>query len=422
MIMPISQEQLGQRLRVAREASSFTQERAADHLGLPLSAIAQIELGKRSVSSIELNKLARLYGRDIRNFFAEDFHEEEPLAVLFRADEELARQEEMIDSLRQCIQIGSEVTNLERLVGLDRKLSSVVRYNFPAPESRYDSIRHGVSVAKQERQRIGIGSAPIGNIAEYLEKQGVRTAVVDLPDDVSGLALFVPNIGAFVAVNRKKHVVRRTFSFAHEYAHILMDRDSKGMISRGSEHTDLLEVRANSFAASFLMPESGVRSFLTHVGKGGESRLFAETPTDNEDAIALEARRSSKVGEIHLHDIVLLARHFSVSRMVAIYRLRNLQLISPTELERLSEQERAGRGRQLEKLLQLPEPDQVEERNRFRHHFLNLALDAFDRELISRSKLEELFAILLDVPKAEAELELGCLIELEHSTDVSISA
>ncbi len=418
--MSISQKQLGQRLRVAREASSFTQEQVADHLGLPRSAIAQIELGKRSVSSLELNKLARLYGRDIRDFLSGDFQEEGPLVALFRADEELAQQEETIDSLRQCLQIGSELTNLERLVGLDRELSSVVRYNFPAPKSRYDAIRHGVSVAKQERQRIGIGSAPIGDIAEYLEKQGVRTAVVDLPDAVSGLTLFVPNIGAFVAVNRKEPVVRRTFSFAHEYAHVLTDRDSKGMISRGSERTDLLEVRANSFAASFLMPEAGVRSFFAHVGKGRESRVFAETPTDNEDAIALEARSSSKVGEIHLHDIVLLARHFSVSRMVAIYRLRNLQLISPTELKRLLEQEQAGRGRQLEKLLQLPEPAHVEERNRFRHHFLNLALDAFDRELISRSKLEELFAVILDVPKPEVELELSCLIELEHSTDISI--
>ena len=418
--MSISQEQLGQRLKVAREASSFTQEQVGDHLGLSRSAIAQVELGKRSVSSLELNKLARLYGRDIREFFSEDFQEEGALIALFRANDDLAEHEETANALRQCIEVGSELTNLERLIGLDRDLSSVVQYNISVPKSRYEAIHHGVSVAKQERQRTGIDRAPIDDIAEFLEKQGVRTAVVDLPEEISGLTLFERKIGPFVAVNLREHVVRRTFSFAHEYAHVLMDRDTKGMISRSSERTNLLEVRANSFAASFLMPESGIRNFLAHAGKGGGARLFAETPIDNDDAIALEARSTSKVGEIHLHDIVLLARHFSVSRTVAIYRLRNLQLISPTELEQLLEQERSGRGRQLEKLLQLPEPDHVEERNRFSHYFLSLALDAFDRELISRSKLEDLFAIVLSVPKSEAEFKLNDLMEPEEAVEVSI--
>ncbi|MDA2925564.1 XRE family transcriptional regulator [Acidobacteria bacterium AH-259-L09] len=418
--MPISQQQLGQRLKIAREACSLTQEQVSEDLGLSRSAITQIELGKRSVSSLELDRLARLYGRDIRDFLSEDFQEEGALIALFRANKDLAEEQETVDGLRHCMEIGSQLTNLERLIGLDRDLSSVVRYNLPVPKRRYEAIRHGVSVAQQERQRLGIGYAPIPDIAGFLEKQGVRTAVVCLPDEVSGLTLFDPQVGPFVAVNRNDHIVRRVFSFVHEYAHVLMDCHAKGMISRNSERTALLEVRANSFGASFLMPESGVRNFLSNLGKGRGGRLLAETPTDEQDAIAIEARSGSKVGDIHLHDVVLLAHHFGVSRTVAIYRLRNLQIIPPSDLERLLEQERSGQGRQLEKLLHLPEPDHMKERNRFRCHFLNLALDAFDSELISRSKLEELFATVREVPRSDVALELDDLIGGEEATEVSI--
>jgi Zn-dependent peptidase ImmA (M78 family) len=47
-------------------------------------------------------------------------------------------------------------------------------------------------------------------------------------------------------------------------------------VSRESERTDLLEVRANVIAANFLMPEDGVRQFVATLGKGSTSRLDAE--------------------------------------------------------------------------------------------------------------------------------------------------
>src|SRR5690606_14949255 len=149
-----------------------------------------------------------------------------------------------------------------------REPHATVCYNLPSPRSRYDAITQGSAIAEQERQRLGLGRGPIRNVAELLEVNGVRTAVVDLPEDISGLTLVDLEAGPFVAVNRPEHVLRRNFSLAHEYGHVLFDCDAKGITSRNSERSDFREVRANSFAACFLLPAAGARRTLAVLGKG----------------------------------------------------------------------------------------------------------------------------------------------------------
>jgi Zn-dependent peptidase ImmA (M78 family)/transcriptional regulator with XRE-family HTH domain len=418
--MPVTQLEIGRRLRAAREAAFLTQEQVAARLGLSRSAVAQIELGNRSVSSIEIDHLAFLYGRDIRDFFSEDFASEDSLLALFRANQDMAALPETGDALRHCVTVGRELTNLERLVGVPDEFPSGVRYSVVEPKSRYDAIKQGAGLAEQERRRLSLGDTPIEDIAEVLERQGIRTGVIDLPEDVSGLTFVDRKVGPCTVVNRSEHISRRTFSFAHEYAHVLVDCDSHGIISRASERDGLREIRANAFAANLLLPEAGVRQFLAELGKAGESRIFAETPIDEDQAIALEARGTSARQEIRLHHVALLAHHFGTSRVMALYRLRNLHIISERELKRLLEQEHSGRGREIAQLLELPEPDHIGERNRFQHRFLTLALEAFAQEQITRSKLEELFAIVLRRPKSQISLsEYGALLE-DEPTGVSI--
>jgi Zn-dependent peptidase ImmA (M78 family)/transcriptional regulator with XRE-family HTH domain len=416
--MAISQAELGARLRQAREATGLTQDEVGRELGISRSAVTLIESGTRAVSSLELDRLAFLYGRDIRNFFAAEFGAENALAGLFRRNRDIADDPKSMSALRHCMAVGRELTNLERLVGIDRDPASAVRYNLSAPRSKFDAIRQGTAIAEQERRRLGIGDAPVADVTELLEKHGVRTAVVDLPEDISGLTVFDGEAGPFVATNRGDHLLRRNFSFAHEYAHVLLDCDSTGRISRDSERTDLIELRANSFAANLLMPEAGVREVLETLGKGTQGRLLAETPVDGDGAVGIEARGTPAVSKIQMHDVVLLAHHFGVSRQVVLYRLRNLRLISDRELQGLLSGEQAGHGRQLEQLLDLPELDHAKERNRFRHRFLSLALEAYRRAVISRGKLEELFATLLE--RKREEVHLADYVANEPPTPVEI--
>ena len=416
--MAISQEALGARLRQARDSAGLTQDQVGRELGISRSAVTLIENGTRAVNSLELDRLAFLFGRDIRDFFSAEFGAENALAGLFRRNRDIADDPKSMTALRHCMAVGRELTNLERLVGIDRDPASAVRYNLSAPRSKFDAIRQGTAIAEQERRRLGIGEAPVADVTELLEKHGVRTAVVDLPEDISGLTVFDAEAGPFVAANRGDHLLRRNFSFAHEYAHVLLDCDSTGRISRDSERTDLIEVRANSFAANLLMPEAGVQEVLEALGKSTQGQLLAETPVDDDRAIGIEARGTSAGSKIQMHHVVLLAHHFGVSRQVVLYRLRNLKLISDRELQELLSEERTGRGRQLEQLLDLPEADHAKERNRFRHRFLSLALEAYGRAAISRGKLEELFATLLE--KKREEVHLADFVANEPPTPVEV--
>jgi Zn-dependent peptidase ImmA (M78 family)/transcriptional regulator with XRE-family HTH domain len=389
--MSIQQEELARRLREAREAAGLKQEDAARLLGVSRSSVAQIELGNRGVSGLELDHLAQLYGRDIRDFLASDFRPEDSLVTLFRAESTAAGRDEVIKAIGDCIALARELAGLEALLGLDRAQLGVPVYAGGALRTKWQAIEQGMRVAADERRRLGLALRPVSDAADLLESEGVRTALLDLPEDVSGLTLMDPALSLFVVVNRRHSALRRRFSWVHEYAHVLFDRHLRGTLSRASNRDELIEVRANSFAACFLMPEEGVRDFLSQLGKGQPSRERLEV-FDGVATVPAETRAEPGSQRVQLYDVVLLAHHFGVSRTAALYRLRNLHLVSQAELEKLLGEEAAGHGKRSARLLGLPEPDHSAGREEFRSRFLGLALEAYRREKITRGKLRELAA------------------------------
>jgi len=374
----------------------MTQEEVAHYLGLSRSSVAQMELGNRAITGLELERLAFLFGRDLREFFAEEFQEEDALVALFRAHPDVAGQPAVVDTLRWCLALGREVTNLERLLRIDRDLGAIASYPLPMPRGKWEAVQQGERIAQAERHRLQLGLAPLANMTELLETQGVRTAQIDLPEDISGVTLIEPSVGLLVVANLRHHLLRRRFSFAHEYAHVLLDRERRGTISRVADRDSLSEVRANAFAANFLMPEEGVWQFITALGKGSPSRRHAEVFGDsvevmgNRGVVRALSRTEPRSQDIQLYDVVHLAHHFGVSRLAALYRLHNLGFLTEAELERLKAQEEAGRGKEVATLLDLPEPDHEAARDEFRHRFLSLALEAFRQGAITRAKLQEL--------------------------------
>jgi len=68
---------LGIRLREARERCGLTQDQAADSIEASPTVIADIESGRRSLSTLELSTLAKLYGRPVADFFSDGQTREE---------------------------------------------------------------------------------------------------------------------------------------------------------------------------------------------------------------------------------------------------------------------------------------------------------------------------------------------------------
>lgn len=65
-------KRLGERLREARKYLGLKQDEVAASLGLPRTALVDIESGQRRVEAIELTRLAKLYQQPVAYFTGED--------------------------------------------------------------------------------------------------------------------------------------------------------------------------------------------------------------------------------------------------------------------------------------------------------------------------------------------------------------
>ena len=397
--MSIDQAELGRRLRQAREACGLTQDDVAQEMGLARATVAQIELGNRSVSGLELARFSYLYARDIRDFVAPAFNADSLASVLLRAED--GEDDGVRAALRGCIALGHQLRDLEGMLGISRSTATVPSYPSVALASKWDAIQSGTRAASEERRRLGLGLGPLGDVPALLEAQGIRTGLIQMPSGVSGLMISDSSVGLFVVVNREHPAVRQRFSWCHEYAHLLLDRAQIGHVSRESERNDLLEVRANVFAANLLMPEEGVRQLVGTLGKGSASRLHAEV-FDEIGVVPVDTRTAGGSQDLQIYDVVKLAHHFGVSVLSALYRLMNLRLITDKQFEQMKQMDSAGLSRQLAAVLGLTEVTDEENISAFYRRYLILALEAYRREKISHRKLIEV-AIKLGVGEAEIE-------------------
>lgn len=389
--MPLDRQEFARRLREAREACGLTQQQVAEKLNVSRPTVAQMELGNRDVSSLELEQLAFLYGRDIRAFFAEAFAPQDALTVLFRAGPELAQSEGATEALRRCIALGRELSNLEELLGIDRDFLVPATYSLQTPANRWEAIKQGELIAEEERRRLNLGDSAVSDITEIFEAQGIRTAELSLPNEISGLTVRHSATGVLVAVNEAHVPLRKRFSLSHEYAHVLLDGAREGTISRTSERNELVEVRANSFAANFLMLESGVRRFIASLGKGDSSRASAEV-FDEAGVVRVQHRTRAGSQTIQIYEIAQLAHAFGVSSIAALYRVRNVRppLVTEPEFERLKHLIEEGLDKEAANVMNLSQDEWTKSQDEIKRRLLGLALEAYRQELMSHAKLKEL--------------------------------
>ena len=397
--MALTQESLGRRLQDARKSVALTQQEAAEPLGLSRESLAQIEAGSRSVNSLEIVQLARLYGRSLSAILLESENsEEEPLTALFRMQESLSTSPGLREQLVWFSNVFQEARNIERLLGDDPRLLPP-DYGLRDPRNNAEAYEQGQELAKQERQRLGLGAGPIPDVAEVVSQQGVWAVSAEMPDNVSGICLFHSTIGAAVVVNRRHIRSRRRFSYAHEYAHVLADRKLRtASVSSSGNAKELIERRANSFASEFLMPSRGVSELLARIDKGGPSRetmWFFDASTEEGEQV--EKRNAPGTQDIGFHDVAFIADWFQVSYDAAAYRLSDLGKVNREKLLGLLEQREQGRRR-----MEFKDEDQP-----FLESYVRwLAREAYRREAISGGRFREFCALAkLDVAEEYAQVQ-----------------
>ena len=390
---------LHQRLRLARTTRGLSQKQVADKISVPRTAITQIENGKRSVSTLELTELARTYGFSVSDLLEDEvsLEDEDIFVVLHRHAPSLQQSPVIRSQIERCVTLFKAGVRLKHLIGF-KAHSGPPSYNFSNPRSISEAVLQGEQVAHQERLRLGLGDAPISDVAELFATQNIWVSSVDLPSEMSGLFIHHGEVGFAIVVNAIHPRERKRFSFAHEYAHSLFDRDHGFTVSTAQNAAELIECRANTFAASLLMPRNGVSGSLQTLGKGFPSRQgrFVFDAACN-GYIENQIRSPSGSQRISYKDIATLAHHFGVSYQAAFYRLTNLGYLTSRGNSALLQQEDFGREylSELEMLRDLQATDGPKRSNReLRREVAHLAIEAYRREEISRGRILELAAML----------------------------
>ncbi len=381
----IDQKEMGSRIRQAREACGLTQEQVAGHLGLKRPVVSLIESGERAVSLAELEKLSYFFGRRPYDLMGEGFVSRSPIGDLLKAHLGGGAENEVSRAIRRAMQVGHELANLEEKLG--KATPGVPKFELGAPVTRFEAIKQGREVAELERRRLGLGDLSVPELAEVLEAQGVKVGFVELPDEVLEITLQPREEGSFIFADASRSLARVRFSLAHGLGHVLMDGQIEGTVCRAADREKLIEIRANAFAAAFLMPEGGLRAFLGGIGKGQPSRIF-EQVFDGHEVVPVEGRTVPGSQDLQAWDLVRMSKAFGVGEGDLLHRLQSLRLIDKKELERLEEQERAL-GPVVREALEIEEPAGEEIHAAWRARVVSRLFEAYVREVFSQGKILE---------------------------------
>jgi len=186
-------------------------------------------------------------------------------------------------------------------------------------------VKAAVGPAKAEAaanrllKQYGIERPPIDPVG-LAKQEGIVVVYEPMPADTSSLLLRESSGRRVIGVNARHAESRKRFSVAHEIGHALLHFDAKApskseaAVSRplevlfrdglAQQGTDEVEIDANVFAASLLMPAQLLRPAFRDALQGQGPRSLVRV-------------------------IERLARDFDVSEQALRYRLINLNLIDP---------------------------------------------------------------------------------------------
>lgn len=294
-IEKLSDTEIGERLRLARESVKVTQAAAAKAIDVARTTIVAIEQGQRRARMDELQKLAAIYSTSVNAILRREAVHLDMLPRFRKLPQSADNATE--DSARLLNALVRAEVELENMLGVKRTR------NYPPerPILPGDVSAQAEQDAQELRDWLGLGAGPILDIISILDLQlGIRVYVRQLDSKISGLFAYDETAGACILLNSKHPIDRQKQSGTHELAHFMSTRRQPEILVESEKVTSREERYANYFARCFLTPSRAVR------------QRFAEITA----------------GQSHLtrRHIILLAHAFGVSREAMGRRLEELGL------------------------------------------------------------------------------------------------
>ena len=284
---------VGERLRVAREAAGITQADAATDINVARTTLIAIEKGQRRFRIGELQRLARLYNISVNALLRrESIHVD--LTPRFRKLQKSG--EEASSAAAQLLtNLAKAEVELEDLLGIKRTR------NYPSerPLLPGDVRAQAEGDALELRHWFGLGISPVRDLVTLLELElGVRVYIRKLDGRISGLFAYDERLGACMLLNANHPPGRRAQTAAHELGHFISTRKTPEVLHVDEVVSSREERYAKTFGRNFLTPARAVMQRFQEVTAG-----------------------SPRLTRRH---VIVLAHAFGVAREAIVRRLEEL--------------------------------------------------------------------------------------------------
>lgn len=368
LLESVPPEVLGKRLQQARNQANILQETAARAIEVSRPTMVNIEKGVRRVNLSDLLKLSLLYQVEPSNFLQAD-DEGTDLTVMFRTLQEqdlgLFKNREPLDqAIDDLQQYAYSSLQLERL--LSKPVSLHLRQIYQL-DLRRNPEAQGERIARQERQRMGLGDEPVLNLRETLERQfGVRIYQFPMNAKISGLYGFAPRLGSCIAINRLHPPQRQKHTLAHEWGHALTHPlDQEVTVLKDRPPQSFEEKFAYGFAMEFTLPAAGIREAI--------DAIFA-------------------VSEPTIGDLLRLAHRYEVSFEALLRRLVTIDLMAKNDAERLRKQNVVKQGHKELGIEHSTEPSSLDTLlQTYPEQHLHNAVETYTTELMDEEEVRSRF-------------------------------
>lgn len=257
-VMALSRETLARRIRDALARSGTTQLELAGAIGIDPTALSKALAGRRAFKSLEVALIAEQLGVSTDVLLADDHADTQRQAIAARTRH---RTRPVVDLA---------IARADDVRRVDILLSDLGHPGHHAPAlprlpERPDVTRQGEALADAVRRRSGLGDddlpAGLDDFAAWVEERlGVDVCITPLPAGLDGLALSSGGLH-LALVSSGVAATRQRFTIAHEICHLAAgDAQELRVDEDVADRRTAEELRANAFAAAFLMPARTLRA------------------------------------------------------------------------------------------------------------------------------------------------------------------
>lgn len=244
------------KMRSARLARGLDKTDLSKLMELSVTSISNYENGKTDISRENLDKYSKILDFPI-NFFTSDYSYKLDIS---KSSPIFFRSSRITNGIRDMYE-----QKYEHLMLVHKTLLEYL--DFPEVNIRINTIdtpRKGFGYTSEEIESLALelrrswelGEGPIDNLLETIIENGIIVSKVktSLKATTDGFSKILENTPIIFLNKDRGTVVRDRFSLAHELGHIILHADVKDVDMKNRDVFNQVELEANRFASSFLLP------------------------------------------------------------------------------------------------------------------------------------------------------------------------